>query len=486
MQIKTFEAPNMTAALQRIRKAFGPDAVILSARTVKKRSGLFGTHRAKGVEVTAAMDPSPGERGSATNAPASLPAMARVADRYAAMSPQARSGPNQTSGRSGGPGVNNHDSDPRRAQPKAADSRPKAAASLFQRLTGAGVAPEIAHELAEQAEPPSLGVMSLRRQNRSLARQLLRFRMVDDRKSPLERRQCTVVVGPPGAGKTTTLAKMAAAALGGKKRIGLISLDQVRIGALDQIRRFAQLLDIPLEPVMDTADLRRIITRWAQMDHIFIDTPGIGARQIESLERINHLLAQIQPVTVQLVVSATDRDDVCRQTLDRFSCLKPDGLVVTRMDECPKTGCLIHASFWSRIPLAYFSEGPDIPEHLRPATTDAVIGRIVSDPEEGHYRRGSDDRPEAVPDEAAARPVGRHPTEFSASYVANNNSDIFHRPECKWTTMIKNENALGFASVSEARARGFKPCRYCSPDKVEAVFAPPSNGKKKVHAVGQR
>src|SRR5665213_879938 len=127
------------------------------------------------------------------------------------------------------------------------------------------------------------------------------------------------LIGPTGVGKTTTLAKLAAnLKLREKHRVGLITLDTYRIAAVDQLKRYADIIGAPLRVVNGTDDLREAITAMSDCDFLLIDTAGRSPNDTLKLNELKSLLAAAEPDEVHLVLSTTASPECLQLAINRF------------------------------------------------------------------------------------------------------------------------------------------------------------------------
>ncbi len=173
------------------------------------------------------------------------------------------------------------------------------------------------------------------------------------------------LAGPTGVGKTTTLAKLAATSnLLDKQRVGLISADTYRIAAIDQLKTFAGILDIPLKVVFSTAELREALNGYKDMDRIFIDTAGRSPNNDERMEELRELVAGHEDVECHLVVSATtrlrDMDLVC----ERFRPANFSRFIFTKIDETRTLGPILGLMYSEGLPASYLTNGQSVPDDI--------------------------------------------------------------------------------------------------------------------------
>ena len=175
-------------------------------------------------------------------------------------------------------------------------------------------------------------------------------------------------VGPTGVGKTTTIAKLAThAEFFRGKRIGFLCLDTYRVGAVEQIRTYADIAGLPCEVIYEAADLPAALRRLADRDLIFVDTPGRGPRLHADTAQVRQWLSQLAPHEVHLVLPAGLQPGVVRRTIEAF---RPHGithLLATKLDEAPDDWTLFDLAAELRLPMRWLSDGQEVPRDLKAA-----------------------------------------------------------------------------------------------------------------------
>ena len=189
-----------------------------------------------------------------------------------------------------------------------------------------------------------------------------------------------VMIGPTGVGKTTTIAKLAAnykLRLG--KRIGLITIDTYRIAAVEQLRTYAHIIEVPVRVVLTTGELQQAIRSMADHDVILIDTAGRSPNNQMRLSQLRGFIAAAGPDEVHLVVSAGAgrRSMLC--AVERFLPLGANRVVVSKVDEAETFGGILNiAAACTGTPLSYVTTGQDVPDDLALAEARMLARWIVS------------------------------------------------------------------------------------------------------------
>ena len=189
----------------------------------------------------------------------------------------------------------------------------------------------------------------------------------------------TALVGPPGAGKTTALIKLAVAqGLAAQKAIRLISTDHYRIAAAAQLETYAEILGVPFTLAETSVGLARAIDAAPADALVLIDTPGFTATSLEeSGGDLAAFLSSRQDIDTHLVLTATTRLLDLRRTVDLFGAFRPDKLLFSHLDETDSTAAIFSEAARTGKPLSFFSTGQLVPEDLESATKARVTQSLV-------------------------------------------------------------------------------------------------------------
>ena len=176
------------------------------------------------------------------------------------------------------------------------------------------------------------------------------------------------LVGPTGAGKTTTLAKLAAhPKVFGRRGVGLLTLDTYRVGAVDQLRTYADITELPLEIVHESGDLGPALRRLRSRRVVLVDTPGRGPRRGADSDLLQHWLHRVSPDEVHLVLPAGTRADVARRQIAHYVSRGATHLLATKLDEVPGDGTLFDLAAEFRLPMRWVTDGQEVPFDLHAA-----------------------------------------------------------------------------------------------------------------------
>lgn len=178
-------------------------------------------------------------------------------------------------------------------------------------------------------------------------------------------RRIVAVVGPTGVGKTTTIAKLAAHyRLREKRRVGLITVDTYRVAAVEQLRTYAEIIDLPLEVVSTPREMREALSRSLDLDLVLIDTAGRSPRDEVQIQELRSLLAEARPDEVLLAMSSVCQAAALTQAARRFAEVGVTGLVLTKLDEVETHGHWLPLVCQWHWPVRYLACGQHVPRDL--------------------------------------------------------------------------------------------------------------------------
>ncbi len=186
-------------------------------------------------------------------------------------------------------------------------------------------------------------------------------------------------VGPTGVGKTTTLAKIAASYLSAHSHsIALITIDTYRIAAVEQLKVYGEIMSLPVDVVITPEQLKSAIEKHQDKDLILIDTAGRSPRDEFCIAELSTFLSPDLNIDKHLVLSATTRETELLNIIERFSGLGIANTIFTKIDECSSLGVLLNTQYENSNPLSYVTDGQRVPEDLIEVSQNRVAELIMS------------------------------------------------------------------------------------------------------------
>jgi flagellar biosynthesis protein FlhF len=335
MQVQRFRNQSVREALAAVRRSLGPDALVLSTAMVPMRGWRRFTGRRE-VEVTAALAPSVSESRPET-----------PSDR-----PTADGSPNIA---------------PRTIAPEGPGSH-----DLVARLCASGIDRGLATEVAAALPPKVRRDPSQKILLEALSARLAPLAAGDE---PFARVQ--VFVGPPGVGKTTTIAKLAAQARAREaRRLTLVAADGYRVGAVEQLRLYAEILGAPFVVARTAADLERAIA--ADGGPMLVDTAGRSPAD-RGVRDLFDVLSGRPGVGTHLVLAAGTSPRDARRILERYREAQPTRVVLTKVDETDSIAPLIGVIRASGLRVSWIGHGQRVPDDLATVTADLLAAAATGE-----------------------------------------------------------------------------------------------------------
>jgi len=370
MNLRTFQGPTMAEVLTKVKSTMGTDAVILHTRQFQQMRWL-GLKRRDMFEITAGQRPPrprhraelPAKRPAAAPAPAPAPgsgllqtpaaqtvAVAGLVTEMTALKTMVKELVVQ-------------------ARAKGAPEMPQDLFAFYSQLIENQVADDLAAEIIKTLQktlrPEHLSQESFVREK--VAEQIEKLIPAS---GPLTRKklhgpQVVALIGPTGVGKTTTIAKLAAnLKLREKRRVGLITLDTYRIAAVEQLKKYADIIGSPLRVVGSAEELRHAIKQMEECEFILIDTAGRSPNDALKLSELKSLLNVAAPDEVHLVLSSTSSQECIDLAIERFADIRVDRIIFTKLDEAAHVGVVLNVARKLNKNLSYITTGQDVPDHI--------------------------------------------------------------------------------------------------------------------------
>jgi len=331
MHLKRYRRLTLKDALRAVREELGPDALVLSTREVAA-SGMRGMIGGLEIEVTAAAErPVVPESRHVDPEPVAVPT-------------------------------------PRRSRSDRAIDQ------IAARLEAGGLSADLAREIAMSHPVSRRRAPDTESLKETLARELTTIAAGEESYAPIE-----VFVGPPGVGKTTTIAKIAAQERARHgQRLTLLAADGFRVGAIEQLRLYADILAAPFVAARTPDEFSRALDG---IKHpLLVDTAGRSPSDDVSKDMFR-VLATRSDVRTHLVIPAATTARSAEKLIERFADARPARVVLTRLDEAETIGPLVSVLRARRLPISFFGTGQNVPADLQrvtaPVLADWVMGEMV-------------------------------------------------------------------------------------------------------------
>ena len=387
MKIKSYYCPTVEDAMAMARQELGSEAMLLNSRPTPPEARHLGEY-----EVVFATEMASGETVEAFQASpptlllsAAPPAGDRLSTEVSELRRELES-IRRTLTRSAF------------APPQWLGASPDLS-NAYAALTSSEVSPDLARDIVHCAEsragtPAEAPQAPLPRPSRHREGAIFHRALVEEMESRFTvqpmlgrgeaRPRIVALVGHPGAGKTTTLVRLAVNyGLASRRPVLLLSVDTYRVGAAEQLRSFAAILGVGFQLLETVAALAQAIEENRGKDLIFIDTPGFASGDLGESAGLAHFLSRRPDVDTQLVLSSSMKSADLTRVVDSFEVFRPQRLLFTKLDETGSFGPILNEAVRTGKPLSFFTTGQRIPEDLEAASRSRLVELILA----GHCGR---------------------------------------------------------------------------------------------------
>lgn len=378
MKVKKFMAASMPDAMKQIRAELGKDAVILNSRVVYT-GGVLGFFKKRSIEVMAAADPNQEIEQKPAVKPAIIPAAANHFKENTEESLFTGSGTSNElireisslkqmmSSLAGGQQISMVYPEPIR----------KGMHVLKEQEIDNSIQDQVLQGLLEKwylggAKAKVTEVEAWMHEELIKQIENIPFSGISFTKKYIN------VAGPTGVGKTTTLAKMAAeCVINHKKKAAFITADTYRIAAIDQLKTYAGILDIPLEVCYTIDDFRQAAEKLKDYDLVLIDTAGRNFRNRQYVEDLKNVIDFEKDMETFLVLSLTAKQKDMEDIYNQFSIIDIDKLIFTKADETSTYGAMYNIIHKYKKGAAYITNGQDVPDDILMAGPEAIVKQLM-------------------------------------------------------------------------------------------------------------
>lgn len=349
MQAKRYQAKTIKEAIGRVKNILGPDAMIIST---KKIGGKPGNSLVEVAAVPAGDNVSPQGRssfGEVKSELMSIKEMICLLNHSGAIIERLLMSP--------------------------------ALLSLYAKLINSGVRDQYAKLFLERAgaleEHPPERVDHIRE---NTIREIMRVIGVKNPFGEKEKnRVIAAFVGTTGVGKTTTIAKLAAQLmLKAKKRVGLISIDNYRIGAMEQLKTYATILGIPCYPAFSRKDLLFALKRLEGREVVLVDTAGQSQYDHAKIEELRQTIMPDLDMSCHLLLSVPTTESEMSKTAINFGPINFQSYIFTKTDEAEKCGSILNQIMKLNLPVSYITVGQSVPEDIEPASKKRILNLVLN------------------------------------------------------------------------------------------------------------
>lgn len=357
MKIKKYIGQTAHEAMLKLKMELGPDAVVLNTKTIRAK-GLFGYFRKPLVEITAAFeDKDLLNKNNNNNYDNKLNSINKELIELKNL--MANLSINKKDEQGFSPILDN----------------------FHREMINNGVDPEISRDIFKKLA----NQINLEGKDSETINKIIRFSLAESLGNPEPivyngNQKIIFFIGPTGVGKTTTLAKIAADfVMKNKFDIGLITSDTYRIAAVEQLKIYSDILQLPLEIAYNKDDMISAIQKFKDKDIILVDTAGRNHNDLEQVEELKEILSIPKTKEVFLLVNAATDYKVLKSLIKKYDFLDDYKLIITKIDEAMNYGNILNIRYITNKKLSYFTTGQNVPDDIQIIDVENIVKKLIEE-----------------------------------------------------------------------------------------------------------
>lgn len=354
MKIKKYIGQTAHEAMTKLKMELGPDAVVLNTKTIKNR-GLFGFFKKPLVEITAAFEEKDLLRNNSS---------ADYESKLKSINKELVELKNL---------MLNISSD-KEGNGSFSPELDKIHRIMVENGVNPNISLDILKDIGEKVD--------LKQKDMDTIRKIVMFNLSEKLGKPepliVENEQKIVFfIGSTGVGKTTTLAKIAANFVLKKEyKVGLITLDTYRIAAVEQLKIYSEILQLPLKIAYNKDDLTKSLLEFKDKDIVLIDTAGRSHNDKYQLEELKEILESVEEKEIYLLLDATVDFNILGSIVKNYSFIDDYKLIVTKVDEAKNFGNMINIKYITNKELSYYTVGQNVPDDIQTIDIQEIVENL--------------------------------------------------------------------------------------------------------------